>query len=117
MAVALLVCGVALLATHVEMVGATMYVPGIEKNKDPYWTLCLVEPYTGGSEIETWHKRGKVPYQGTSRNQSHTSTKTKLAQALDTDIGQKSMQKSLQLNIVYHVIEREAQKRSEMIYI
>jgi len=59
MAVALLVCGVALLATHVEMVGATMYVPGIEKNKDPYWTLCLVEPYTGGSEIEHGTKEEK----------------------------------------------------------
>ena len=35
-AVALRVCGVALFAIQVEYVGADTYVPGIERNRDPY---------------------------------------------------------------------------------
>jgi hypothetical protein len=44
MAVARRVWGVALFASQVQSVGARMYVPGIEKKREPYWTLCFVEP-------------------------------------------------------------------------
>lgn len=43
-AVARRVCGVALLALHVESVGATTYVPGIEKKSEAYWILCSFDP-------------------------------------------------------------------------
>jgi hypothetical protein len=50
MAVALLVCGAALLAIHVFSVGATVLIPGIEKNRDPYCTLCFAEPKSNSQE-------------------------------------------------------------------
>jgi hypothetical protein len=43
-AVARRVCGAALFEPHEDTVGATVYVPGIEKNSEPYLTEFELEP-------------------------------------------------------------------------